>query len=470
MNRIRRKKYSEKLALLIGSAFVLALILVALVFAFSTCDRHDAQVMAGTSLPMLGMAAGAAVLTDEKFRETMLDGVEKITGDQKEFKKTFDEFQTETKTAIGELTAIKNAANSQAEKLVGIERAQLGLRSEMNLGRDPIQRIARNEVSAAHLLAAIARAVKVNVPKSAMDIIGKTSLVEGSTPGSTYIIGQLAAEIYDVLNMYGAWNTLGVRNVGTKTTTYPVSTARTVAGWITTGGGQISEDTTKAGTSVDLTVQTIAVLLGVSRELIEDAEVDVVSAVLQDMGQAAAYRLDYACFAAAAGANATDGGYTSISSGGTAAAAATGNTTIAALDLADFVRCLTTVASGILRRGCKWWMHPTTLAKICQIRDLNGRPIFQTALEAPAPGAIGSILGYPVVIADAFPSTDSAGSVVAAFGDPQAGVVGIRKAFEFAAAEQFYFDYNKIAYRGLIRAGFKIRAATGFAMLTLAAS
>jgi HK97 family phage major capsid protein len=103
------------------------------------------------------------------------------------------------------------------------------------------------------------------------------------------------------------------------------------------------------------------------------------------------------------------------------------------------------------------------------VRDGNKRPLFMTALEAPAAGGIGSILGYPVVPASAAPTTNAASAKVAAFGDPQGQVVGIRNDFEFAASEHHRFDYDQIAYRGLARFGNKIRSATAFAVLTLPA-
>jgi HK97 family phage major capsid protein len=110
------------------------------------------------------------------------------------------------------------------------------------------------------------------------------------------------------------------------------------------------------------------------------------------------------------------------------------------------------------------------LAKIIQIKDLNGRPIFQNALEAPAGNSIGSILGYPVIVTAAMPSTDSAGNVVAVFGDPQGCAVGVRKSFELARSSDFQFDYNREAFRTIVRAGVVIKSATSFAKLTLAAA
>jgi len=406
----------------------------------------------------------------KEFQDTVLKGVESLGTQQKEFSKKFDELQTETKQAIGELGAVKKEVNNLAEVSAKLQKAQMALQTERRIhAGDPVKRIMADEAKARTIFAVL-KATKGYKLTEAEQAVVKTALTEGGTPGSTYISGDLARDVYDVLGMYGAWNTLGVRSVGTKTTKFPVKTARPVASWLTTQGGQISEDATKAGTSVDLEILTMAVLLGVSRELIEDAEIDVVADVLNDFGEACAYRLDWSAFAADGTSDATDGGYTGIAVGGTAAGAAAGNVSVATLDMDDFVKCLTTVAAGVLRRGCRWWIHPQILAKICLLKDGNGRPIFQTANEAPAPGAIGSILGYPVILADAMPSTDTTSKVIAVFGDPQGCAVGVRKQFEFAASDQHLFDYNQIAYRGIMRAGVKVRAATAFAMLTTAAS
>lgn len=403
------------------------------------------------------------------FEGTVLAGVETLTQAQKAAATRLDNLTGETKTALADIAALKLSANSVTEAVTKLTRAHALFGAEVRRANpDPARRILADPDKRGLFNAAVLKTIGARVPDSLKEYT--KSLTEGATPGSTYIIGELARDVYDVLATYGIWNTFRVVPVGTKTTTFPVTTARAVAAWITTQGGEISEDSTKAGTSVDCAVLTAAILLGVSNELLEDAEIDVAAEVLRDFGQGAAYRLDHACLAADGTADATHGGFTGVFSGGTAATAAAGNTTVGTLELDDFIRCLTTVAAGVLRRPCRWWIHPHILAKICGIKDENGRPIFQTALEAPAPGAIGSLLGYPVVLADAAPSTDSAGNVVAVFGDPDGLVVGLRQAFSFAASTEHFYNYNKTAFRGLVRAGIKIRAATAFAKLTLAAA
>jgi HK97 family phage major capsid protein len=273
--------------------------------------------------------------------------------------------------------------------------------------------------------------------------------------------------VYDVLLTFGQWNTLSVVPVGSATQVLPLISARPTGYWITTQGAQITEGAF-TGTSVTLTIQEAAAWIPVARALLDDAPADFAGYILRQLSESVANRLDHACFNAAGAADSTDGGYTGIARGGTAATATAGNTTVATLDLEDFVRCLTTVTAGVLSRPAKWWMHPTILAKVVQIRDGNGRPIFQTALEAPAPGAIGSILGYPVVVAGAMPSTDSTGQPVACFGDPEGGAVGIRKSFDLSSSDDFQFDYHRRAFKVVVRAGFVIRLATAFARLVTA--
>ena len=146
-----------------------------------------------------------------------------------------------------------------------------------------------------------------------------------------------------------------------------------------------------------------------------------------------------------------------------------------ATELEDWLRCLTTVNPVVLKRPAKWWMNPQILAKCCLIRDKQGRPLFQTMLEAPVgkEGGIGSILGYPVVSVAAAPSTDAAGAKVAVFGDPEGQAVGIRADLELATSDDIKFAENMRAFRALMRVGVKQRSSGAtlvpFSVLTLPA-
>jgi len=372
----------------------------------------------------------------------------------------------------GEL--IKNDIAAQKGNLEafehGLKRVNLALANERRMAfGSPMQRIAQDEEKRHRLLATIWCAANPNLP---LPEKFRTTLGEDSTPGSTYIDDVLERDIYDTLGTYGIWNTFDARMTVTKDTKIPVKTARAAANFLLTEGGAITEDTTKAGSTVTTTLELIAALLPVSLQLMQDDEVGVTQDVLGDFAEALAYKLDWACLQADGTADATDGGMTGVFSGGTAATADTAGTdcTVETLELADVVRCLTTVDAGILSRPCRWWLHPQILVRMLSILDSNGRPIFLTANEAPTPAGIGSILGYPVTLAHAAPTTNTAGSAVAVFGDPNGLAVRLRNDFEFAQSDHAGFTTYERYFRGTVRAGVKIKVATAFAVLTLAAS
>ena len=421
------------------------------------------------------LANAPLILPEADFQKKVLDGVEALRGETKTLKTqqetlitNYDNLDKETKKAFEELTKVKNSAADLATTMVSLKKVQDALRMEQRMAYgNPIERLLGDPEKRERINLAVRMAMDNNGDFARRLAPRLKALGEDTSPGSTLINTQLAGEIYDVLAMYGSWNTLGVRRLGTKTTTYPIKTVRPVANFVLTEADTISDDTNKAGTSVDLTVEVIAVLLNVSLQLLQDAEFDVTADVLNDFTEAFNYRLDWAAFAADGTADATDGGNTGIFPFGTEAEAAAGNVTVEATELEDWTRCLTTVSSVVLTRPARWWMHPYILVRALSVKDSNGRPIFLTATEAPTRGGIGSILGYPVTLVEAAPSTNAADSTVAVFGDPQAMVVGVRQDFTFEASDHHKWNTLQRSFRAYGRAGVKGRRATGLATLTL---
>jgi HK97 family phage major capsid protein len=284
-------------------------------------------------------------------------------------------------------------------------------------------------------------------------------------------------EIYDVLSQYGAWPTLGVKRVGTKSVNFPVKTARAKGGFFNyTSGGKLSQDNNKAGGKAPVTIQTGGVLLDISNDLIEDTEVDIVGDVLNDFGEAFSEGFDYACFLANGsttvdGDGVTDGGMTGIVNAGTSLVAATGHNTTALLTYDDVRTALTGVAATVLSRRPKWWIHPGVLAQLLGVKDNNGRPIFQSAFEAPSYGAMGSICGYPVIPTSVLPATPTASQPWGIFGDGNGQVAAIRRdiTIENSRVGDTAWTSNSTSFRGVSRVGTANRAATAFAVMKLAA-
>jgi HK97 family phage major capsid protein len=409
-------------------------------------------------------------------------GVTSLQGDVETLKKNSAEiiladqarWPAQLRTAMEDLTKAKDSINGFDSNFKNfgrkVKELEQLLRNEVRTSfGDPIRRISNNEELRGRFNCAIRLAMDKNgdLRKSLEPQL--KALGEDTSPGSTLINTALFREIYDTLAQYGIWNTLGVRRMGTKLTRLPVKTARPVAQWMLTEGGSISDDTNKAGTEVTLEVEVLAVLLNVSLQLLQDSEFDLTADVMDDFAEAYAYALDYTMFQGDGTADGTNGGMTGLFGFGTAAVAASTHTSVSTLTVDDFVKARNTVDVGILGRPNRWWMHPFILAKVCLIKDLNGRPIFQTALEAPTP-TLGSILGAPVVTGAALPSADTASSKVAAYGDPNGYVVGIREDFVFEASDQYKWNALQRSFRGYGRAGGKGRKAGAFAILTNAAS
>jgi HK97 family phage major capsid protein len=392
-----------------------------------------------------------------------------VERNQETLLKNYDQLGRETKQTMEELTRLKNTANDRAQILASVRKLQLQLRAEARgAGMDPIQRIANDPEKRARFNLAVRLAVDRNGDlRQACEPLAR-AIGEDAGEGATLIIAELFKEIFDTLAQYGEWSTLGVRRLGTKVTNFPVKTARVAAQWLTTEAAAIADDTNEAGSTLTLTVLPNAVLLNVSRQLIEDAEFDVTAMVMEDFQQAWNLRLDTAAFVGSGAADGNNGGFTGLFNAGSKATAAQGNTNAGTLDFDDVNRCLTTVAPVVLRRKPCWWMHPQMLVRMMGIKDNNGRPLFLGALEAPSYGAIGTILGFPVIPVMAAPNTDGPGQLVAAFGDRNGQVVGVRDDFVFESSDHYRWNTLERSFRAYGRAATGCRQANAFAILQTA--
>lgn len=286
-----------------------------------------------------------------------------------------------------------------------------------------------------------------------------TGLGQATVPTDTF------NTIFDLLLEYGDFHTLGVERVGARTNVLPVATSRPQFYWIgaqssAAEGSQITAGAF-AGGQVLLIVQTLAVLMYIARELLQDSTVDLAPYVTKQMIQSINWGLDTASFIGTGNQDTTNAGYVGIfnaalANTNLAYVAGAGRTTVGALKLDDFVGAMLTVSAQVLNRKPMWWAHPQNIARAALIRDNNGRPIFQTWQEVPNPGSIGSILGHPVHPTAIAPSADGANTTPFAFGEPDAQAVGIRQDLELATSSDIGFPQNLLAYRTLLRAGVKM--------------
>lgn len=448
---------------------------------------------------------GSAVLPEADFQRRVLGGVDALTKAQEKQKtdiqKVMDDLDRadkEVKKALEELTLVKNACNDHATTMAGMAKVQkaiaLNARSSF---RNPIQRALANEefrfnlnAIARYMVAAVTKdfgrldpAHKKVIEESAVQFKALTGVDTGL--GQATVPTDTFNTIYDLLLEYGDFTTLGVERVGARTNVLPVANARPQFYWMgaqssIAEGGVITSGAFQGG-QVLLMIQTLAVLMYIARELLQDSTVDLAPYVIKQMIQSTDWGLDTAAFIGTGNQDTTNAGYVGIfnaalANTNLAYVAGAGRVQVSKLILDDFVNTMLTVNAQVLNRKPNWWAHPQNIARASLIRDNNGRPIFQTWLEVPNPGAIGSILGHPVHATAIAPSTDGANTTPFVFGDPEGQVVGIRADLELATSADIGFPQNLLAYRTLLRAGVKMLTQPGsttlkpFAVLTTAAA
>ena len=439
------------------------------------------------------------------FETKVLKGVETLTKNQEKQQTDIQKVMTdmdradkEVKAALEDLTKVKNTCNDFAKTMQAMEKVQkqiaLNARSSF---RNPIQRALANEEFAFNInaLARYMNAISKDGPGvKSLDKAFAKSVEEGifnlkALTGVDTGLGQATVPtdtfntIYDLLLEYGDYASLGVQRVGARTNVLPVATARPQFYWIgsqsTLAEGSTITSGAFAGSQVLLMINTLAALMYVSRELLADSTVDLAPYTLKQMIMSSNWGLDTAAFIGTGNQDTTNAGYVglfnaALANTNLAYVAGAGRTTVPALKLDDFVNTTLTVSPEVLNRKPMWWAHSQNIARAALIRDNNGRPIFQTWLEVPNPGAIGSILGAPIHPTAVAPSTDGANTTPFVFGDPEGQAVAIRADLELATSDDIGFPQNLRAFRALVRAGVKMLTLPGsttlkpFAVLTTA--
>lgn len=425
-------------------------------------------------------AKGATALMKELGVKTK-SAMEKILGSVKEIKKdveeqksqaakvleNYEQWDAEHKKTMEEFTKFKNEHNEMAKTILALQKLNKAVIAEGKAAYgDPVSK----------LLARPDRVLKINAMarklcRMPLSEEQQKALTSDSGVGATLIDEEFSTEFYDVLAKFGKWSGLGVRTIGKNTHSYPIKTARPKARFFRKAAGRrIPDDTNKAGSRETVGIESAGVLILSDEELMQDAEIDLSRDILGDFVEALNELYDFIAFMADGTDDEDHGAFTGMFNAGTAVSAAATHTTVAAMGYEDFIKPLTTVSPIVLQRMAKWWMHPTMLARAIGIKDGNGRPIFQTAIEAPSYGAVGSILGYPLELIHVGPNTDAADEFVAAFGDPQNQIFPVRKSFEFEESKDYKFDEYQRAFRGVGRAATANKIPTATAVLKTAAA
>ena len=427
-------------------------------------------------------AAAADELSAAEFQTRSLAAIEKIKTQTETIEKNFKDIDAESKKLSDDFATHVKTFDGMPSQIADITRSlsaiQLKVATERRAahgsGLDAItgDEELRNAVNGIIRMAARSNNLDVSISedqKKGYEDYKRALATTGST-GSTYINAQLLPAIYSTIAEYGIWNRFDVIPVGTTSAKMIVDSTDPVMAW--TAENTASSEASYTGANVTAAIGKLLGWVQVSRESLDDSEIDLSGHVLRKFANATAKALDWACTSADGTADTLDGGFTGIFGGsGTAAVAASGNVSVATLDFEDWLGAMLAVDASVLSNpSAAWIIHPQMLVRALGIKDLNGRPIFLPSTDAPALGAIGSILGYPVVLSHTANATDGVSKKIAVFGDLMGQAVCLRNDFEFAASDQAKFTEDSVVFRARARGAAKTKQATSFGVLTTAAS
>ena len=234
-------------------------------------------------------------------------------------------------------------------------------------------------------------------------------------------------------------------------------------------GYWIGENTTittsdPTATMVQLVAKKLAIATKVSNELLADNSISVAQWLAQEYATEMAARIDDAAFNGT-GASAYGGirGLVQIDDGTHTASiqsAATGNTSVAALDIDDYVACLAKLPRFAIGTSA-WYMHPGVYHNSVQRMMLSSGTAGSGTIGALsggntaanlAQGTPNTFLGLPVVWVLKMTAAPTTGTIAAYVGDLSlAGIMAMKSDMQVASSTDRYFEADQTAFRAIQR-------------------
>ena len=201
---------------------------------------------------------------------------------------------------------------------------------------------------------------------------------------------------------------------------------------------------------VSLVARKAATLTRYSRELAEDAVVNVGDFIAGEVARAFANAEDEAGFNG--DGTSSNGGIVGLKNAVGSAGQKTGSgNAYSELTLADFTGTVGLAPEYVFSQGTpKWYMSTQFYHTV--VLDLLADAGGNTNLTLAGGVAVPSLFGYEVVLADVLPKTEANSQLCAYFGALELGAtMGDRRPTEIAVSEDRYFESDQIGVRGTTR-------------------
>jgi HK97 family phage major capsid protein len=217
-------------------------------------------------------------------------------------------------------------------------------------------------------------------------------------------------------------------------------------------------------TMVQLVAKKLACATKVSNELLADNAISVASWLAQEYATSLSAAIDDAAFNGT-GTSSYGGirGLAQIDDGTHTASvqsAATGNTTIASLDIDDYLACLAKLPRFAIGTSA-WYMHPSVYHNSVQRMMLSSGVAGSGTIGALsggntaanlAQGTPNTFLGLPVVWVLKMTAAPTTGTIAAYVGDLSlAGIMAVKSDMQVATSTDRYFEADQTAFRAIQR-------------------
>lgn len=278
-------------------------------------------------------------------------------------------------------------------------------------------------------------------------IIGKAAdpMKEGTASDGGYLVPEVTKpKILELLSTYGQARKLftimpmgsnpviNIPSVNTGATAYFVNEGATATSSKPTLG------------QLTLTAKKLVGIVAVSRELMEDAIVDVSDFIINQLAKAIATKEDEACFSDTSpftgifstGVSATNFGFSYDLDG-----------SISNLSYDVLLEAVYNLDQSLLT-GAKWAMHRTVFAKVRELKDTTGRPLIYDANA----GNPATLFGFPVVLIEKAPAVSETlgNKPYIIFGNFENSIFGVRSEITYEVSKEATIDGTSLWQSGLV--------------------
>jgi len=297
---------------------------------------------------------------------------------------------------------------------------------------------------------------------SLADAKAKAAMQEGTTTEGGYLVpDEYTNEILAFARLSSvALQYCRLWNMSTDVRRIPAENAAVSVAWTAEEGTITESEPTVA--EVVLTAKRLDAYSKVSNELLQDSAVDIVSWLTELFAEAMGQELDNQVFAGTgdpiSGLTTAACGYSVVlSSGNTNISAVTGT------NLSDMISKL----SANKRAGARWYFEKSVFHFVRTLKDSNNAFLYNPIGGAQA----NTIWGYPYTDCEKMPSTNSANSPFALFGNLRYFALGRRLQSTTLDVDPYgLFTTYQTRFRIVQRWGLAIGLANGFVRAVTAAS